>query len=85
MNKKFEEKISRFPEYMKTLTKDPPVPPSELKNISKKGMYVFYENGKAVYVGRAKNFRQRFGQHRRKSSGQESATFAFKIAKKAIR
>jgi hypothetical protein len=42
---------------------------------------VFYENGKPIYVGRSKNLRQRFRQHRHQSSGHNSATFAFMIAR----
>ena len=67
---------------MKKLTKDSPVPISELKNIPKRGIYVFYENGRPIYVGRSRNLTQRFRQHHQQSSRHNSATFAFMISKK---
>lgn len=45
------------------------------------GIYVFYENKKPIYVGRANNIRKRIQWHTRKSSGSESASFAFNLAK----
>ena len=47
-----------------------------------RGVYVFYENGKPIYVGRANNIRKRIQWHTRESSGSESASFAFNLAKK---
>ena len=81
MNRTFEDIISTFPERMRELTEKTPVPVSSLKNIPAQGIYVFYENGKAIYVGRSRNLRQRFRQHRQQSSGHHSATFAFMIAR----
>lgn len=46
------------------------------------GIYVFYEKGKPIYVGRANNIRKRIQWHTRESSGSESASFAFNLAKK---
>ncbi|WP_026705277.1 GIY-YIG nuclease family protein [Flavobacterium soli] len=46
-----------------------------------RGIYVFYEKGKPIYVGRANNIRKRIQWHTRKSSGSESASFAFNLAK----
>lgn len=45
------------------------------------GVYVLIEKGKPIYVGRANNIRKRIQWHIRKSSGSESATFAFNLAK----
>lgn len=45
------------------------------------GVYVFYKNSKPIYVGRADNIRKRIQWHTRKSSGSESASFAFNLAK----
>jgi len=81
VNAKFQEIIDRFPGDMSALTKSPPVPSSELKNIPKRGIYVFYEDNKPIYIGRSRNLRQRFKQHHRKSSDHHSATFAFMIAR----
>lgn len=81
MNAEFQAIIELFPGYMKELLKSPPVPANELKNVPKQGIYVFYEDNKPIYVGRSKNFRQRFKQHSQMSSNHNSATFAFIIAK----
>lgn len=53
---------------------------NELPNYA--GIYVFYQNDKPIYVGRANNIRKRIQSHTRKSSGSESASFAFNLAKK---
>lgn len=53
---------------------------SDLPNY--RGVYVFYENRKPIYVGRANNIRKRIQWHTRASSGSESASFAFNLAKK---
>jgi len=45
------------------------------------GIYVFYDKGQPIYVGRANHIRNRIQWHTRKSSGSESATFAFNLAK----
>jgi hypothetical protein len=81
MNAKFQKSIEKFPRYMTKLTKLSPVQPSGLKNIPKRGIYVFYEDNKPIYVGRSRNLTQRFRQHRQQSSDQHSATFAFMIAR----
>ena len=47
-----------------------------------RGVYAFYENGKPIYVGRANNIRRRIQGHTRPSSGSESASFAFNLAKR---
>ena len=47
-----------------------------------KGVYCFYEDGKALYVGRTDNIRERVLQQRRPSGRHNSAAFAFNIAKK---
>jgi excinuclease UvrABC nuclease subunit len=47
-----------------------------------RGVYVFYEKGNPIYVGRANNIRKRIQWHTRESSGSESASFAFNLAKR---
>jgi len=44
------------------------------------GVYVFYENGKPLYVGKSDNIAKRMGNHRRPSSRHNQATFAARIA-----
>jgi hypothetical protein len=56
---------------------DKPPPPEAA------GIYLFVENGKPVYVGITRNLRARYGQHQRPSSPENSAPFAFAIARRA--
>jgi hypothetical protein len=45
------------------------------------GVYLFAEGGKPIYVGQTRNFRRRWGEHTRPSSPENSAPFAFNIAR----
>lgn len=81
MNVQFEEIIRKFPDNMEILLEKSPVSPAELTEKVLRGIYVYYENGTAIYVGRSRNITQRFRQHQQQSSDHHSATFAFLIAK----
>ena len=61
------KKSSRFP--MST-------PP---KNLPERGVYLFYERNKVLYVGRSNNIRRRFRNHLGKEHNQ--ASFAFLLAR----
>jgi predicted GIY-YIG superfamily endonuclease len=80
MNAQFDEITRKFPDNMKKLLKNPPVSPYELKENILRGIYVFYENGTAIYVGRSRNITQRIREHQQQSS--DSEVFAFLIAKR---
>ncbi len=76
----YKEKMdSLFEELYKEFTKTVFMKRSELPSYG--GIYVFYEKEKPIYVGRANNIRKRVQWHTRASSGSESATFAFNLAK----
>ncbi len=45
------------------------------------GVYLFTEKGVHRYIGRTRNANRRLGEHIQKSSPQNSAPFAFNIAK----
>jgi hypothetical protein len=47
------------------------------------GVYLFTENGRHLYVGRTRNCNARLGQHTRVSPKENSAPFAFNLAKRA--
>lgn len=47
-------------------------------SLPRKGIYVLYENGDPIYVGRSDNIKQRLSQH--KGSDRFGATFAFRLA-----
>lgn len=46
------------------------------------GIYLFVEEDRPVYVGITRNLRARYGQHQRPSSPENSAPFAFAIARR---
>jgi GIY-YIG catalytic domain-containing protein len=47
------------------------------------GVYLFSEDGRPLYIGRSRNFNRRLGDHTRPKAAQNSAPFAFNIAKRA--
>ena len=49
------------------------------------GIYVLYEDNLPIYVGRSDRLADRLLEHSRPSSGSESASFAFNLAKKKFR
>ncbi|MCI0706844.1 MAG: GIY-YIG nuclease family protein [Ignavibacteriae bacterium] len=51
------------------------------KNIPKRGIYLFSEGEKHIYVGRSNNIRNRIGNHTRPSGDSYSSTLAFRIAR----
>ena len=81
MNSKFEVIINQIPDLMQQLVESPLRKRDSLADIPKKGIYVFYENEKPIYVGRSNKLKERIQQHSRKSSFHNSATFAFILAK----
>jgi hypothetical protein len=64
-----------------TLIKTPGIPHVPVPATA--GVYLFTEQGQHQYVGRSKTLKSRFGNHTRPSSGENSAPFAFNIAKRA--
>lgn len=50
-----------------------------LRCLPRRGVYAFYENGEAIYVGRSNRMRDRIREHGSESSRHESATFAYKL------
>ncbi len=81
MKSKFEEIVNQIPDLMQQLIDSPMRLRNRLSDIPKKGIYVFYENNKPVYVGRTNRMKDRIQEHGRKSSYHNSATFAFILAK----
>ena len=51
--------------------------------LPEKGVYLFSEKGKPLYVGRSDRLRLRLNEHQRSSAGTNAATFAALIARKA--
>ena len=54
------------------------------RNVPSKGIYLFSQGGKHLYIGRSDNIRRRMGLHTRPSSTHNQATFAFRMARKEL-
>ncbi len=81
---RFQEIVETFPQLLEQLTNSQPYMRDELPTNLNQGIYVFYENEIPKYVGRSGRkgrFKTRLLEHGRPSSGHNTATFAFLIAK----
>lgn len=83
--KVFQKAVNRMPVLMRQLLQAPLLSRDSLGDIPGQGIYVFYEKGKPLYVGRSRNLRTRILNHGRRSSSHFQATFAFLIAMKKAR
>ena len=54
------------------------------RDILRQGVYVFYEDGRPLYVGRSNNLRTHIRGHGAEGSDRYSATFAFLLLKEKI-
>lgn len=82
---KFESLITTLPDLLKKLERQPYKTREDLYQLTDSGIYVFYENGKAIYVGRSNRLKARIQEHGRPSSTCNSAPFAFNLAKEEFR
>ena len=79
----WEAVADRLPVLLNQLTDSNPIvrdSRGRFPMIPEKGIYVFYESGKPLYVGRSDRMRERILEHGRPSSLHNSATFAFLLA-----
>ncbi len=83
MNEDFKRIIDKLPDLLSRLMNFPMKPWNDLGNVPRKGIYVFYENSKAIYVGRSNRMKDRIKEHGRPSSTHNSAPFAFNLAKQS--
>jgi len=84
MQDKFGEYIRRMPILLNELRGTPLLNRSELEDIPRYGVYVFYREGNPLYVGRSNRLKKRIQEHGRPSSGHYSATLAFSMAKERV-
>ena len=84
MNNEFKELVDQLPSLLEQLLNSPLKPWGNLGSLPQKGIYVFFERGHPVYVGRTNRMRERIKEHGRRSS-INSVTFAFKLAKEAAK
>ena len=80
----FEEVVVQLEPLLDELQGGPVYHGRTLREMPEKGVYVFYEDGGPVYVGRVgsnskQTVRQRIRQHTIPSSGHNQATFAFRL------
>ena len=69
MNTKFKEIIDEFPILMERLNKSPFITKNDLRDLPKRGIYVFYENDIPIYVGRSKRLKSRLKEHSQPGQG----------------
>jgi hypothetical protein len=85
MNNEFTELVDQLPSLLEQLPNSPLKPWGNLGSLPQKGIYVFFERGHPVYVGRTNRMGDRIKEHGRRSSIRNSATFAFKLAREAAK
>lgn len=82
MHPVFKEYIDSLEPSFQMLLDMKPVTVENLpREMPQSGIYLFSENGEHLYVGRTNTIRKRLQSHCRKSSGHNSATFAFRLAR----
>jgi hypothetical protein len=83
MNERFEEATLAIPALFRRLADSMPLEErGTAAQRDKAGAYVFFEDGKAVHVGRTRNLQRRLRGHVAKS--HYSASFAFKRARRTL-
>lgn len=84
MSVKFNQLVAKMPELLKALKSQTSLTRDNLTDVPSQGIYVFYESGKPIYIGRSNRTKQRIQEHGRPSSMHNSATFAFRLAKEEM-
>ena len=77
----WQDRVDKMPVLLETLKSDNLRRRDDPGKLPDKGIYVFYENGKAVYVGRTDRMKTRIKEH---GSTTKAATFAYLLAKEAL-
>ena len=82
MNGSFKKLADRMPLLLQSLLKRPLIAIDDIgiTPVPQKGVYVFFEGNKPIYVGRSNRLKKRLKEHSQRSS-VHSATLAFRIAK----
>src|SRR4051812_2924788 len=82
MDEGFRQHLESLHDAFERLRSMPPVTAATLpKLLPLECIYLFSENGRALYVGRTRKLRQRMRNHCGDASGQNQAGFAFKLAR----
>jgi hypothetical protein len=85
MEEEFKVLIDKLPVLFEKLANAGLKPRNNLGTLPQNGIYVFYENGRPIYVGRSNRMKDRIKEHGRPSSTHNSAPFAFNLAKKVAK
>lgn len=82
MNETFRSLIDLLePSYQRLMKMDPVTVATLPKEMPSAGVYLFSEGDNHLYVGRTNTIRKRLQNHCRPSSGHNSATLAFRLAR----
>lgn len=82
MHPVFKEYIDSLePSFKRLLSMTPVTVASLPRDTPQSGIYLFSEYGEHLYAGRTNTIRKRLQNHCRPSSGHNSATFAFRLAR----
>jgi hypothetical protein len=84
MQDNFSKYTKRMTMLLNELKGKPLLNRNKLRDIPRSGIYVFYEGGKPIYVGRSNRLKERIQEHGRPSSDHYSATLAFRMADVAM-
>ena len=82
MNDMFNGLVDQLPVLMERLESDGPRTWDSLGPLPQKGIYLFSEDGRDLYIGRSDSIRQRIRQHGRRGSSHLQAPFAFNLARR---
>ena len=85
MNARFQEIVDKMEPLLEKLRNSDLLTWDDLARVPQQGVYVFYEDGRPIYTGRSRRMRQRIREHGARSSRHESATFAMKLLRDAIK
>ncbi len=84
MNEEFRKHIERLEAAYQRLRSMSPVSVRSLPaNVPEAGVYLFFNEDTAWYVGRSNRMRKRLQAHCRRSAGHNTATLAFRLAREA--
>ena len=75
----WDNAVGRMPTLLQCL-RDSNLRDRTFRGFPQRGIYVFYENGCPIYVGRTNRMNDRILEHGRRSSPHNSASFAFLLA-----
>ncbi len=79
MNVAFQEAVERMNPIMEILLNSEELTWEGRRGAPQQGVYVLYEDGNPIYVGRSNRMRNRIREHGADSSDRHSATFALKL------